>query len=374
MELKIYLRVLLKKWWMIVPIFLITFIATIVFTFTQALTYEATGTLVVAPAGSVGDVRGFANNLDILSARTQIAGTYAEVAASHSVKQAAAEALNLSPSQQKNLTVVSKLRAGTNVLEVTVEGNDPILVADFANQVGEKTMTYAQNLYEAYNITTLDQARPPIEPVKPNRKLNLALGALLGMALGVGSAFLSEYMQSPLESMINLGILDEDTGAYNSQYFSQRLGEEMSRAKRNKYPLSLALMNVDHPGVMRKSLSPQFRSEALRKVTVFLKQYLREEDVMARLEGTTFAFLLPDTPEGEAKVIMEKLQTRMAWTAFEMEKSGVKLNLSGAAGVVAFNCNGTNQVELLDKVSRALQQAQATGYGKVFTLSEDGDQ
>jgi diguanylate cyclase (GGDEF)-like protein len=371
MELKIYLRTLLKKWWVILPVFLITFTATVVFTFTQASTYEAVATMIVAPAGSVGDVRGFANNLDILSSRTQIASTYAEVASSRSVRQEATQALNLSPDQAKSLIVGSKLRAGTNVLEITVEGNDPIVVADFANKVGEKTMAYAQKLYESYSVTTLDPARPPIEPIKPDRKLNLALGAMLGLALGVGLAFLSEYMQSPLENMMNLGILDEETGAYNKRYFAQRLGEEMIRAKRNRYPLSLALMNVDDAGVMRTSLSPQFRSEALRKVTVFLKQYLREEDVMSRLDGTTFAFLLPDMPESKAKVIMEKLQTRVAWTAFEMEKSGVKLNLSGAAGIVAYNYNGTSQAELLEKAGRALQLAETAGYGKVFALSEE---
>jgi diguanylate cyclase (GGDEF)-like protein len=144
----------------------------------------------------------------------------------------------------------------------------------------------------------------------------------------------------------------------------------MSRAKRNKYPLSLAMMNIDHPGVMRASLSPQFRGEALRKVTVFLKQYLREEDVMARLEGTTFAFLLPDMSEEKAKDIMERLQTRLAWTAFEMEKSGLKLNLSGAAGVAAYTHNGAGQAELLESASHALRKAEATGYGKVSLYAE----
>jgi len=373
MELKIYLRMLLRKWWIILPIFLITFTATIVFTFTQTPTYEASATLVVAPVDSISDATKFASNLSILSSRTEIASTYAEVASSRSIRQAAIEALNLSPSQAKSLAAASKLRAGTNVLEITAEGNDPILVADFANKVGEKTVAYAQKLYEVYSVITLDQARPPNAPVKPDRKLNLALGAGLGLVLGVGLAFLSEYMQSPLENMMNLGILDEETGAYNQRYFAQRLGEEMSRAKRNRYPLSLALMNVDDAGVMRTSLSPQFRNEALRKVTVFLKQYLRNEDVMSRLDGTTFAFLLPDMSESKAKVIMEKLQTRVAWTAFEMEKSGVKLNLSGAAGVVAYNYNGTSQAEFLDKASHALQLAETGGYGKVYALLEDGD-
>jgi diguanylate cyclase (GGDEF)-like protein len=239
--------------------------------------------------------------------------------------------------------------------------------------VGKKTVAYVEKLYGVYQLEALDTATPPTAPIRSTATTNVILGVLLGLGLGLGLAFFSEYMQSPLETMMNLGILDEETGAYNKRYFAQRLGEEMSRAKRNRYPLSLALMNVDDAGMMRTSLSPQFRSEALRKVTVFLKQYLREEDVMSRLDGTTFAFLLPDMPESKAKGIMEKLQTRVAWTAFEMEKSGVKLNLSGAAGVVAYNYNGTSQAEFLDKASRALQLAETGGYGKVYALSEDRD-
>ena len=372
MELKLYLRILLRKWWIILPIFLITFTTTVVFTFTQAPTYTTTATFVVSPASTFETTMQFVDGLDSLSRQAAIAGTYTEVAISRQIKREAIEALNLSPSQSKNLSVESKLRAGTNVVQITVEGSDAVLVADFANQVGEKTVSFVEDLYQVYRLRILDKALPPTAPIKPNKMLNLTLGAVLGLALGVGLAFLSEYIQAPLESMMNLGILDVETGAYNKHYFTQRLGEEMTRAKRNRYPLSLALMDVDHSGMMRTSLSPQFHSEALRKVTVFLKQYLREEDVMARMDGTTFAFLLPDMPEDKSKVIMEKLQTKIAWTAFEIEKSGIKLNLSGAAGIVAYNYNGTSQAELLKKADHALKLAE-TASNKVYALSENAD-
>jgi PleD family two-component response regulator len=74
--------------------------------------------------------------------------------------------------------------------------------------------------------------------------------------------------------------------------------------------------------------------------------------------------------EEKAKDVMERLQTRMAWTAFEMEKSGLKLNLSGAAGVAAYTHNGAGQSELLTNASQALQKAEATGYGKVSLYAE----
>jgi len=373
MELKIYLRILLRKWWIVIPALLITFTSTVVFTFTQGPTYRAPATFVVAPTSSFEEVWSFVDGLDTLSSRKEIASTYAKVATSRLIKDAAADELNLSEDQRKGLSVDSQLLEGTNVLEIAVEGNDPALARDFANMVGDKTRAYVQELYETYDIRPLDRAPILASPIRPNKVLNLALGAVFGLALGVALTFLSEYLQAPLGSMTNVGILDDETGAYNKRYFKQRLGEEMSRAWRNKYPLSLALMNVDQLEVMGTFPSHRIRSEALRKVAVFLRQYLREEDILAWLDGTIFAFLLPDMPGEKAQDIMEKLQTKMAWTPFEMEKSGVKLNLSGAVGVAAYQHNGTGQDEFLAKANHALQQAEAAGYGKVCLLAENRD-
>ena len=113
-------------------------------------------------------------------------------------------------------------------------------------------------------------------------------------------------------------------------------------------------MNVDQLEAVSTSLSPRARSEALRKVVVLLKQHLREEDILARLDGTIFALMLPDVTEEEAKAMMEKLQTRIAWTPFEIEKNGLKLNLCSAAGVVAYRYNGTGQDEFLAEAGHLL--------------------
>jgi diguanylate cyclase (GGDEF)-like protein len=376
MELKIYLRTLLKKWWIILFAFLVTLGATTALTFTQTPTYTSTATFIVTPSDSLDEIGSFASRLDIVSRRTEIANTYAQVAVSRWIGQEVADELGLSLDQRKDYIVESRLRAGTNVLEITVEGSDRVVVSDFANLVGIKMIAYVRNLYEAFDLVSLDGAPVPLDPIKPNKVLNLATGTIFGLVLGVGLAFLSAYLQAPLETVATADVFDVETGAYNKRYFVQRLGEEMSRARRNKYPLSLAMMNVDQLEVLRTA-SSEIRREILRKVVVSLQQYLREEDLVARLEGTVFGFLLPDIAEEEAKARMEKLQTRMAWTPYEIEKSGVKLNLSASVGVAAYQYNGTRQDEFMAQADRALQHAEATGYGRVSSflesLSEEED-
>jgi diguanylate cyclase (GGDEF)-like protein len=368
MELRIYLRILFRKWWIVLSAFLVTFTSTVVFTYTQAPIYSATATFVVTPTSSFEDLRSWANGLEILSRRTEIATTYTEVAISRLIRSEASDALNLSQSQIESLSVSSKLRAGTNVLEIMVEGTDPVVTRDFANMVGARTMAYVQDLYETYSLSSLDLAALPNASVRPNKLLNLALGAAFGMALGMGLAFLSAYLQTPLGDVATSSIFDGETGAHNMRYFRQRLGEEMSRSRRNGYPLSIALMNVDHHDMIRSH--PRVRGDALLQVAVVLKQYLREEDIIARFGGTVFAFLFPDVSAGKAKAMLAELEIRLAWAPFEIEKSGVKLNLSGVSTVVAYQQTNAMPDELLNQAKSALQQAEATSNGKVSMFVE----
>jgi len=200
MELRALLRILLRKWWLVLVTFGTTLVATIVFTLTAPWVFQATATYVVAPNASFETVGSFVNGLDVLSRRTEIAGTFAEVANSHLVKDMASDELRLSPEQKRSLAVSSIVRAGTNVLEITVEGTDQVLVRDFANMIGTQAETYTRGLYETYELRSLDQARLPSSPIRPNRTLYLALGAAAGLALGVGLVLLVHYLQIPSES------------------------------------------------------------------------------------------------------------------------------------------------------------------------------
>jgi capsular polysaccharide biosynthesis protein len=198
MELRIYLRILRRRWWIVLPAFLSVFVATSAFTSAQAPIYRATGTFIVAPKKlSFEDTRSFMTGLDTLSRNAEIAGTYVEVARSRMIKREASTALDFSAEERGSLSVDSRLLAGTSVIEITVEGNDPALAQSFAVMVGEKTTAYMQELYDAYDFKPLDPPSLPRSPAKPRKTLNLALGAIFGLALGVGLAFLVEYLQVP---------------------------------------------------------------------------------------------------------------------------------------------------------------------------------
>ena len=199
MELKAYVRVLINKWWVVLPTFLVTLVLTAVFTFAQAPVYRTSATFVVRPNISSENPRDLVSGLEVLSRLTEIPNTYVEVANSRLIKQRAAARLGLSSAQATSLSVQSRLLAGTNVLSIVVLGKNPTLVRNFADAVGDETAAYVQQLYGAYELAPLDRAVLPVSPIKPNKWLNLGLGATLGLALGVGLAFLAMYLQAPEE-------------------------------------------------------------------------------------------------------------------------------------------------------------------------------
>ncbi len=79
-----------------------------------------------------------------------------------------------------------------------------------AAQVDEKLYMMLQEKYQEAritevgqlgNVTIIDRAVVPVSPVKPKKKMNLMLGAVIGLMLGLGLAFVMEYMDTSVRSI-----------------------------------------------------------------------------------------------------------------------------------------------------------------------------
>lgn len=70
-------------------------------------------------------------------------------------------------------------------------------------------------------VTVVDQAEPALRPVRPNMVLNLALGAVFGLVMGVGLAFFIEYLDTSVKTIDDvertlqapvLGVIPQNVG------------------------------------------------------------------------------------------------------------------------------------------------------------------
>jgi capsular polysaccharide biosynthesis protein len=203
MELRAYLRIMIARWWIVLPALLVTFGASAALTSSQVPLYESMTTYVVKVRVSTADEKALVSAVDTLG-RNQIAATFAEVANSRLIKAKAGDELGLSGGQLQAMSVNSRPLAGTNVVQIAVQGPEPALARDLASAIGAQTATYLRGLYGPYELQLLDQATLPSSPAKPNVALNLLFGALAGLILGAGLAFLSEYLQAaPADELVS---------------------------------------------------------------------------------------------------------------------------------------------------------------------------
>ncbi len=352
MEVRAYLAILLKRWWIILIAFAVVFAATFYFTSRQPQLYETKATFIIRPRSEIVVEDEFVRTLDLVSRRVEINTTFAEVANSRAIKRLAIERLQLPTEAQEGLSITGRVIGGTNVLEIAAQGRDPEVARDFANAVGAETVSYVQRLYDVFQLELLDEATTPRNPVSPNLPLNLALGTLLGLALGTGLVFLIEYLKAPEVQRDSFNIIDRETGAYNKSYLIHRLWQEMSRARRNEYPLSLGIIRIELQDLNGHD-SSHYLADALRLVKILAEKSLREEDVMARFGRETFALLLPDTDELNANLLIDDLRTLIGSIDYDMGGANGKLQIGTTAGVVAYENQHIKHDQFLDKAVQA---------------------
>ncbi len=98
------------------------------------------------------------------------------------------------------------------------------------------------------------------------------------------------------------------TGVANRRWFDERLQIEWLRCRRNKLPISLVLLDLDHFKAYNDHYGHQAGDDCLRAVAAAMKSRLgRPADLLARYGGEEFVCLLPETPAEGARAKADDL-------------------------------------------------------------------
>ncbi|HEX8472989.1 MAG TPA: hypothetical protein VF666_03070 [Pyrinomonadaceae bacterium] len=194
MNLQDAARFLRYYWWLIVLAFFVGFGSTALFTSRRAATYRAATTLVVGPSENITAPKEIVDSLDTLDRRSVVA-TFAKVPSSRTVRERAEAQLQLARAQTEPYQVKTVVVPDTNILEVSVEGPDPQLTANFVNAIAEQTRRYAQEFYLIYGMKVLDRAEVPTEPVRAAWLRELGVGGAVGLLLGLLFALALNYLR-----------------------------------------------------------------------------------------------------------------------------------------------------------------------------------
>ncbi len=176
------------------------------------------------------------------------------------------------------------------------------------------------------------------------------------------------------QRLLYLASRDRLTGLYNRGHFDRALISAMDQATRDKIPLALALIDVDHFKQVNDVHGHAVGDRVLEQVADVMSRSLRKTDIVARYGGEEFVVLLPNTMRDAAYHRIEALRREIS--DFPVRLDGdrtLRVNFSaGIAGTIA-DADATDPKVLVDIADRRLLAAKRAGRGRCFGSDEPGE-
>ena len=162
-------------------------------------------------------------------------------------------------------------------------------------------------------------------------------------------------------------IIDPLTEIPNRLAYNERIEQEYQRWKRFDQPLTLSVWDVDLFKSVNDTYGHQAGDKVLKVVATLLSSLVRETDFAARYGGEEFVILLPETDLNAARVVADKLRSRIEQTEFHHRDRPVKITIS--CGIAQFK-EGDTAETVFARADKALYRAKQQGRNQCLTEND----
>jgi diguanylate cyclase (GGDEF)-like protein len=192
-----------------------------------------------------------------------------------------------------------------------------------------------------------------------------------GDKLSIGEATLLLFThQDGLEASYQRGrfraaVHDTGTSALRSEVFGERLGQEVSFARRHAAPLAVLAWEIDRFAALEARLGPQATHQCLAAVAQAARAVLNDDDLLGILGPGRFAVACRET---DARAAGERAaRVRAAVAATSVDGDGPRPTLTASVGIAVCGGGGakTAAAALLGEATAALGAARASGGDRV---------
>lgn len=161
--------------------------------------------------------------------------------------------------------------------------------------------------------------------------------------------------------MSRLARRDSLTGLPNRVHLQRVLPRLLKRAQRERSPLALLYIDLDHFKNVNDSLGHRSGDKLLATIAQRLRSCVAAHDLVVRMGGDEFVvvvMLLPDE-----KVVNSIAERITAALALPMDVDGVRMAVSPSIGISVFPEDGSDPEQLLKQADIALYHAKDRGRG-----------
>ena len=187
---------------------------------------------------------------------------------------------------------------------------------------------------------------------------------ILRTMAGVATLALERIRAMDLASMRERdAAIDPLTGLFNRGYFQARLEEEVERARRQRIPLTVLMLDIDNFKQLNDRHGHPAGDALLRGVADVLRRTVRVFDVCARFGGDEFAVLMPGSGQDASAQIAARIREEVQHT----RPAGLSLtdDLGVTVSIGIRSAVGATGVELIGLADQALYAAKREGKNRI---------
>ncbi len=157
--------------------------------------------------------------------------------------------------------------------------------------------------------------------------------------------------------------VDHLTGLSQRAPFEERVDEELSRARRRRAPLSVAMLDLDGFKAFNDAFGHPAGDRALQLVATRLRTSVRKSDLVARYGGEEFVVAFPETAVEQARLRVEHIRAELARVAIQVGREQRQVTVS--AGVGSWPADGETFDAVLSRADARLYEAKRRGKNQV---------
>ena len=166
-----------------------------------------------------------------------------------------------------------------------------------------------------------------------------------------------------------LALKDPLTGLLNHRAFKERLEQELRRAERERYVVSVVALDVDNFKEINDRHGHAAGDASLRELAGAFRLHLRPSDICGRIGGDEFCLAVARSSAEETEEIVDRLRRHVA--RLNLGPGNQRVTIS--AGIAEFPRHSLGREELMHLADGAMYWAKSAGRNRscIFTAERD---
>ncbi len=174
------------------------------------------------------------------------------------------------------------------------------------------------------------------------------------------------------ETVKEISIIDGLTQVFVRRHFFERFQEELKRALRHRFPLTVLMVDVDHFKSYNDKFGHLVGDKTLREVAKIIRENVRRVDVIGRYGGEEFVVAAPEISRSQGIDLAERIRSAVARKKFQLYDEEAHVTVSIGVSTFPENVSENSKTELsdylnllIDKADEAMYKAKEEGRNRV---------